>query len=103
MFDALCTVRPYQNPRSTESAFSIMLRRAHEGRIDPLYLGAFTRLLGLLTPGDRVRLGDGRTAQVVEAGPHPPLRPVVRLDDGATLLLALEPELWLEGMEDRAA
>ncbi|MDF1555961.1 MAG: HD domain-containing protein [Deferrisomatales bacterium] len=103
VFDALCTVRPYQDPRSTESAFSVMLRRAHEGRIDPLYLGAFTRLLGLLTPGDRVRLGDGRAAWVVEAGPHPPLRPVVRLENGTTLLLAREPELWLDGMEDRAA
>jgi len=103
VFDALCTVRPYQDPRSTESAFSVMLGRARRGLLDPLYLGAFARLLGLLNPGDRVMLSDGRAATVVEAGTHSPLRPVVRTDGGDTLLLAREPELWLDHMEERAA
>lgn len=99
IFDALCTVRPYQNPHSTESAFSVLLGRCREGRVAALYLGAFSRLLGLLAPGDRVRLSDGRRGRIVEAGTHPPLHPVVQVDDGPALLLAEEPTLWLEAIE----
>ncbi len=99
VFDALRTTRSYQDPRSAANAFTVMLGLGREGVLYLPYLCVFARLTGLLRPGGRVGLSDGREAVVVEEGLLNPLEPVVETEEGE--LLGLGPTTpWIDKVHD---
>ncbi|MBE0618874.1 MAG: HD domain-containing protein [Proteobacteria bacterium] len=100
VYDALRTVRPYRPARSAEVAFNVLLGDARRGHLHGAYVSAFAGLLGLLEPGRRVQLGDGRAAVVVERGTQDSLRPVLLTDGGGTVDLLKARESWIEAVAE---
>lgn len=103
VYDALRTIRPYRPARSAEVAFNAILEDTRRGYLHATYVSAFAGLLGLLEPGRRVRLWDGRAAVVLERGAPDRLRPVVQADGGETVDLAARREGWIEAVEEGRA
>ncbi|MBI5016661.1 MAG: HD domain-containing protein [Deltaproteobacteria bacterium] len=100
VYDALRTVRTYQEPRSAAEAVSVMLERGRSGVLQETFLGVFARLLGVLRPSDPVILSDGRRARVQRRRDHDPLRPVVDAEGGGVVDLARSRDLWIEHILD---
>jgi len=85
VYDALRTVRPYRAALSAPEALSILLKDTQRGYLHRTWVSAFAALMGLLRPGRRVQLTDGRSAVVVQSGDPDCLRPVVETDEGNTV------------------
>ncbi len=100
VYDALRTVRPYRSARSAEVACTVLLEDVRRGHLHREYVSTLVGILGLLQPGRRVRLGDGRSGEVEEEGARDRLRPVVRTEDGSTVDLSREPTAWLAAVEE---
>jgi len=96
VYDALRTVRAYQEPRSAAAALTVMIAQARAGSLHGDFLAVFAGILDILRPGHPVTLSDGRSARVRETQPRAPLRPTVELADGAMLHLSRCREPWIE-------
>jgi len=77
-YDAITTMRPYQQPFHPREAMRIMEGLA--GRvIDPKYFEEFVRVLGIFPIGTLVRLDTNEVAVVVETRAETPLLPRIRV------------------------
>lgn len=102
VYDALRTVRTYQEPRSAWAACTVMLDQCRRGILHEGYLGVFARLLGVLRPGDRLVLSDDRRGRVLHGPEGYPLRPVVETEGGEVVDLGAAPGVWIRWLEDMA-
>ncbi len=76
-YDAMTTVRPYQDPLHPGQAMGI-LDKLKTAQLDPVYVDSFRGMMGLYPPGCLVRLSGNEIAEVVAAGSSAG-RPAVRL------------------------
>lgn len=94
-YDAITTLRPYQQPFSPREAMRIMESLAGKV-IDPVYFQEFVRMLGIYPVGSLVRLDTGEVAVVVETHTKAPLSPKIKIlfdNTGKRLLDPLELDL----------
>lgn len=100
VYDALRTIRAYQEPRDALTAFSVMLERGRDGALPERFLGVFAKILDVLRPSDPVILSDGRRARVLERRDRAPLRPLVEVEGGSVLDLGRCRDVWLQRIVD---
>lgn len=87
-FDAMRTVRPYNpNPSSQAECLTILLKLTNDGIYVRMFLSVLFKLIGILTPGRKVSLTDGRTGVVLAEGEFDVLSPLVEV--GGTEILDL--------------
>ncbi len=77
-YDALTTVRPYQNAREPATAIARM-RELSGTVLDPQLTESFVRMVGIYPIGTVVRLSTGELAVVVKPGTEDTTRPIVTL------------------------
>ena len=98
IFDALRTVRPYRPARPPEVALNVMLSVLREGALVRSHVAAFLRLTRFLGQGCRVAVDDGRRGTVIVPGADP-LTPVLQLEDGVEVDLAVLPGVEVREVE----
>lgn len=103
IFDALRTVRPYRGTLSEIDAVNILLSDRAVGRVHDVSVGALVGVLGLLTPGARVRLADGVEATVVGEGEPHRLTALLETDAGDILDLTDPAQPAIAGFVEREA
>ncbi len=77
-YDAITTLRTYQNQTAPFEALKIMDRLAGT-KLDPGFFETFVSMLGLYPPGSVVRLDSNEIAVVVENHPEAPHEPRVKI------------------------
>jgi len=81
-FDALRTVRPYQTvPRSQAQSLTILIGLADSGVHHRLFISVLARIVGVIAPGRKLILTDGRPATVLSEGEFDALTPLVETAD----------------------
>ncbi|HEY6009075.1 MAG TPA: HD domain-containing phosphohydrolase, partial [Geobacteraceae bacterium] len=100
-FDALRTVRPYQDHAFTPpGAMTILIREARAGRHHSVFVSVFARLVNIITPGRKVKLTDGRPAVVLATGEFDALAPLVETEEREILDLSMPGTPGLEIIEE---
>lgn len=89
-FDAMRTVRPYKpTPASQAQALSALLQMANEGVYIRMFLSVLFKLIGIISPGRKIVLTDGRTGVVLAEGEYDVLSPLVEADESEILDLSI--------------
>lgn len=95
-YDAMTTLRTYQNAFTPKEALDLMEQKLVGKAIDPAYFDAFVKLLGIYPVGTLVRLDTNEIALVIDVHPENYLLPKVKIvmdPIGAKLTEAIEVDL----------
>ena len=96
IFDALRTEHPYRPAKSATEAFNLILADTRRGKYHRITVSVLARLTGLTIPGRKLTLTNGRTGEITRENMTAPLAPVVRLDTGEEIDLAVEPGVGIK-------
>lgn len=99
VYEALRTNHAYRAAKTPQGAFTELLAEGRLGRLDKRLLPAFAGILGIVEVGAKVRLGDGRDAEVTRKNEANPLKPTVRAGV-ETFELAAQPGFGISGVYD---
>jgi len=78
-YDAMTTLRTYQNAFNPKEALDLMEQKLVGATIDPVYFDGFVKLLGIYPVGTLVRLDTNEIALVIDVRPENYLLPKVKI------------------------
>jgi len=78
-YDAMTTLRTYQNAFNPKEALDLMEQKLVGATIDPVYFDGFVKLLGIYPVGTLVRLDTNEIALVIDVRPDNYLLPKVKI------------------------
>jgi len=95
VFHAMICLRPY---RPKHPIFKVLEMIYHDqfGKFDHKIISSLMDEIARFSLGTKVMLSNHQLAEIVFTDPQKPTRPIVRLENGATLALANHPDLYIE-------